>query len=120
MPVFRRAANIVAIAEKEEILMQTTPLSENDFTLPEEKALWRTRETAAQNISTALENQQYATAFTEALTLLPPLTAFFETVTVNCDEPSVRLNRLRSLQMTRECLAQLGNLALISEDVTKP
>jgi len=120
MPVFRRAANIVAIAEKEEILMQTTPLSENDFTLPEEKALWRTRETVGENISAALANQQYAAAFTEALTLLPPLTAFFETVTVNCDEPSVRLNRLRSLQMTRECLGQLGNLALISEDVTKP
>jgi glycyl-tRNA synthetase beta chain len=123
---YRRAANILRIEEKKDgagaFDEKSEPALMND---PFEKHLWGTVQStvsdARMHLTKAQEVGQSKTvseaAFEGAMeslsTLRTAIDAFFERVTVNADEPSIRKNRLRLLNEFRRAVHEIADLSKI-------
>jgi glycyl-tRNA synthetase beta chain len=55
----------------------------------------------------------FAAAMSRLALLRAPLDAFFEKVTVNATEPSVRVNRLRLLALVRTAMSRVADFSAI-------
>jgi glycyl-tRNA synthetase beta chain len=109
---YRRASNIVAIEEKTGGWIQ----GEVDPKLlrqSEEQALTgRLAEVGAQ-AGKALEREDFVQAMAALARLRRPVDAFFDKVTVNTDDPTLRENRLRLLSRIRAVMNQVADFSQI-------
>ena len=69
---------------------------------PEESELASALKQAAVNAKSALEKEDYKSAMQTMAALRGPVDGFFEKVTVNDEEPALRVNRLKLLSGIRE------------------
>lgn len=110
---YRRAANILRIEEKKDgVSYDQTPNSAL-LEISAEKDLYSRIEEASGLLISALGLDEFEVAGKAASTLREPVDAFFETVTVNADNPEVRANRLRLLSSIRNSLDQLADFSQI-------
>ncbi len=111
----KRAANILRAEEKKEGegAFEAAPEASR-FVLLEEKALGAALEAALPAAEAAIAREDYAGAMSALAALRAPVDAFFEAVTVNADEPALRLNRLRLLAAFRAATRAVADFGKIS------
>jgi glycyl-tRNA synthetase beta chain len=105
---YRRAANIVRIEEKKDGVTYAGPADEALLALPEEKALYAALAEVAGGAAQAIKSERFGDAMAVLAGLRLPVDAFFDKVTVNCDDAPLRVNRLKLLA---EIGAAMGRLA---------
>jgi glycyl-tRNA synthetase beta chain len=110
LAAYRRAANILRIEERKgplEIgLVQPRLLVE-----AAERTLNTTLDTAEIDVTNALADEDFATAMTKLAAIRPAVDAFFESVTVNSDEPDLRSNRLSLLKRLRSLMDRAADFS---------
>ena len=94
---YRRAANIVRIEEKKDGHAQTGAVDPALLGQAEEKELAATLASVAADAKGALEGERFGEAMSALARLRRPVDAFFQSVTVNAEEPALRANRLKLL-----------------------
>lgn len=110
---YRRAANIVRIEEKKDGGSHGGAVDPALLEAPEEKALGDGLAAVRMAVAPALAAEDFAGAMAALARLREPVDAFFEKVTVNCDEAAVRQNRLRLLSgigQTMEAIADFSKI----------
>ena len=109
---YRRAANILKAEEKKGEIFAGA----YDPALPregEEKALASALEAAARDAATEVAREDFGAAMRALSTLRAPVDAFFTAVTVNVDEPALRVNRLRLLGALRDAVHSVADFSMI-------
>jgi len=110
---FRRASNIVAIEERRDDRSYDGNIDQALLHQPEERVLAEGLTEVGERAGTFLAREQFETAMSELARLRRPVDDFFDKVTVNCDEPTVRENRLRLLSRIRATLNQVADFSQI-------
>jgi glycyl-tRNA synthetase beta chain len=113
---YRRAANIVKAEEKKAPAEAARYAEPFDATLgvePAEKALAARLAPAAEEASAYVAREDFEGAMRVLATLREPLDTFFEAVTVNASDPTLRLNRLRLLNAFREAVHAVADFSRI-------
>lgn len=113
LAAYRRANNILRKEEKKDNTSYAGEASPNLLEQAEEIALHGALSNILPAIKTALKEERYADMMNSLSTLRDPLDRFFETVTVNCENPKTRQNRLRLLSQIRHSLDQVANFNVI-------
>jgi len=93
---YRRAANIVRIEEKKDGILYEGA-DEAQLEQDEERALFVALNEVEDRTRSALAAENFAGAMSALAKLRRPVDAFFDKVTVNCDKPELRANRLKLL-----------------------
>ncbi|GAA0264081.1 Glycine--tRNA ligase beta subunit [Methylorubrum aminovorans] len=112
---YKRAANILRIEEKKDgQAYDAAP----DAALaasgqPEEQALAEALAAARQEASAAIAAEDFSGAMRALSHLRAPVDAFFETVTVNADDPALRRNRLLLLNALRAATREVADFSRI-------
>ncbi len=112
---YKRAANILRIEEKKDgHAYDAAP----DVALaasgqPEEQALAQALAAARQEASAAVAAEDFSGAMRALSHLRAPVDAFFETVTVNADDPALRRNRLLLLNALRAATREVADFSRI-------
>jgi glycyl-tRNA synthetase beta chain len=109
---YRRAANILKAEEKKG---ETFEGAHDPALLqqPEEKALAEALETAASDAAAHVAKEDFEAAMRSLSALRAPVDAFFTAVTVNADDPALRLNRLRLLGRLRDAVHTVADFSRI-------
>ena len=110
---YRRAANILRIEEKNDGVRYE---GEPDVSLlkdAEEHVLHNRLAVAREEADTWVEQELFADAMAAMATLREPVDAFFDNVTVNCDDPALRRNRLLMLSQIRATLDRVADFSKI-------
>ena len=113
---YRRAANILRIEEKKDATTYDAP---PDLELiaergqAEEKALAVALDQARREASDAVAREDFEAAMLALSRLRAPVDAFFDKVTVNADDPALRENRLRLLNMLRRATREVADFSRI-------
>ena len=108
---YRRASNIVAIEEKKDGQSYDRRPDFDLLQQEEEKALdWAFREVLT---SPDFASEDFSAAMTRLATLRRPVDEFFEKVTVNTVERSLRENRLRLLSWIRTTMNRVADFSQI-------
>ncbi|SDD82304.1 glycine--tRNA ligase subunit beta [Rhodospira trueperi] len=111
---YRRAANIVRIEERKDgVRYQTQDVSADLLRTDEERALFAALSDTATATAQAVQAERFEDAMTSLASLRQPVDAFFETVTVNADEPSLRRNRLRLLSRIELAMSTVADVSRI-------
>jgi glycyl-tRNA synthetase beta chain len=109
----KRASNIVRIEEKKDGAAHDgapdPALAQQD----EERALLAALDSARTTAAALLEREDFTGAMGVLARLRPPVDAFFDKVTVNCDDPALRANRLRLLSRIRATLGTVADFSRI-------
>jgi glycyl-tRNA synthetase beta chain len=112
---YRRAANIVAAEEKKDgkgaFAGAHDPLA---LALPEEFALADALAAAGAEARERVAREDFEGAMRALASLRAPVDAFFVGVTVNVDDPELRLNRLRLLGELREAVHTVADFSKIA------
>src|SRR2546427_5534844 len=87
---YKRATNIIRIEEKKDKREYTGAPDPKRYQLPEEKALAEAIGVAKREASAAIGKEDFAAAMRATAELRPRVDAFFENVTVNIDDKSLR------------------------------
>jgi glycyl-tRNA synthetase beta chain len=110
---YKRAANIVRIEQKKDgKAYDGAPIAER-FRQDEEKALHASLAASATASSVALEKEDFGRAMSALARLRGPVDKFFDEVTVNCDDPKLRENRLRLLSEIRATMNTVADFSKI-------
>jgi len=114
---YRRAANILRAEEKKdgEGAFDDAPdhhLIETQG-LPEEKALFHVMQAAEAHARMHVEAEEFEGAMRALAELRPAVDAFFEHVTVNADDPELRANRLKLMNMLRRATLAVADFSKI-------
>ncbi len=109
----KRASNILRIEEKKDKKRFTDAPDAKLFKDAEEKALAEAINSAKKETSAAVAKEDFAAAMTAMSRLRPKVDAFFEKVTVNVDEKSLRENRLKLLNEIREATRAVADFSKI-------
>ncbi|MDX9860164.1 MAG: glycine--tRNA ligase subunit beta [Rhodospirillales bacterium] len=113
LTAFRRAANIVRIEERKDGA---------SYEAATDKALLKQGEEIELSIKIAeimplvaegIRREQFNEAMSILARLRGPVDAFFDKVTVNCNEPEIRKNRLRLLSTVRSALSEVADFSTI-------
>jgi glycyl-tRNA synthetase beta chain len=110
---YKRAANIVGIEEKKD---KTSYSGEPDAKLlqaPEEKTLAEAIRKAESEVAAALKKEDFEGAMAAISKLRQPVDSFFEKVTVNTDDKSLRENRLKLLNRIRTATRTVADFSRI-------
>jgi glycyl-tRNA synthetase beta chain len=113
---YRRAANILKIEEKKDSRSYDDAPDAAliaDRGLPEERALYAEMQEAETSARAAVEREDFEAAMTALAKLRPAVDAFFDKVTVNVDDPALRANRLRLLNMLRRATLTVADFSRI-------
>jgi len=110
---FRRASNIVAIEERRDGRSYDGSIDATLLHQPEERVLAKRLSEVGERAGTFLQFEQFETAMSELARLRHPVDDFFDKVTVNCDEPALRENRLRLLSRIRATLNRIADFSQI-------
>jgi len=113
LTAFRRASNIVAIEEREDGRKYADQVDPGLLHQPEERALADYLAEVGGRAGTHLAREKFEKAMTELARLRRPVDDFFDKVTVNCDEPALRENRLRLLSAIRETMNRVADFSQI-------
>lgn len=109
---YRRAANIVRIEEKKDATSYAGPADAALLQQDEEKALHQALAEVRTAAGHALKAEKFADAMAALARLRRPGDAFFDKVTVNTNQPEIRVNRLKLLA---EIGAAMGEVADFSK-----
>ncbi|WP_417431594.1 glycine--tRNA ligase subunit beta [Kiloniella sp.] len=113
LAAYRRAANIVRIEEKKDKTVFDATVDTVLLQQSEEQALHGALEKASQEATKALEREDFTGAMAALAGLRPPMDAFFDKVTVNDDDPTLRKNRLCLLSRIGVILGQVADFSRI-------
>jgi len=110
---YRRASNIVRIEEKKDGKTYNSGVDGALLRQDEEKALHRALAASGEAGVRALDSEDFTGAMGALAQLRAPVDAFFDKVTVNCDEAELRANRLRLLSEIRATLNRVADFSQI-------
>ncbi|MFN3231963.1 MAG: glycine--tRNA ligase subunit beta [Alphaproteobacteria bacterium] len=110
---YKRATNIVRIEEKKDDASYAGAVDPALLEQGEEKALADQLARATEGASATIADERFADAMSALAKLRGPVDAFFDEVTVNCDDPDVRRNRLHLLSQIRATLDQVADFSKI-------
>lgn len=111
----KRAANILRAEEKKDGAAAFAGAYDPALLRErEEQALGAALADAKAAAGRALDIEDFPGAMRALAALRGPVDAFFDKVTVNADEPALRLNRLRLLEALREATRQVADFSKIS------
>ena len=109
----RRAANILRIEEKKDgVTYEGEPNSQLLLAGPE-KALATAIRQARANARKAIEAEDFEAAMAALARLREPVDTFFDKVTVNAEDPTLRENRLKLLSRIRAAAATVADFSKI-------
>jgi glycyl-tRNA synthetase beta chain len=110
---YKRATNIIRIEEKKDKREYTDAPDVKRYQLPEEKALAEAIDVVKKEASAAVGKEDFAAAMRAMAKLRPRVDAFFDKVTVNVDDNSLRENRLKLLNEIREATRAVADFSKI-------
>lgn len=110
---YRRASNLVAIEERRDKRRYDRDLDETLLKQPEEFSLEKRLELASHGAERSLTRGEFDAAMGHLATLRQPVDEFFDKVTVNTEEPTLRENRLRLLSRIRDTMNQVADFSQI-------
>jgi glycyl-tRNA synthetase beta chain len=110
---YRRAANIVRIEEKKDGASFSAAVDAALLGQDEEKALAAALADVRSALDAALKDEAYGDAMAALAKLRHPVDAFFDKVTVNCDDPAVRVNRLRLLSQIGAAMEAIADFSKV-------
>jgi glycyl-tRNA synthetase beta chain len=113
LAAYRRATNIVTIEEKKDGRSYDDAVKPDLLDQPEEKALHGVVSAGASAATTHIAEENFTGAMEAMAALRGPVDAFFDTVTVNCDDQAQRENRLNLLSRFRATLGRIADFSLI-------
>jgi glycyl-tRNA synthetase beta chain len=113
LTAYKRAANILRIEEKKDKTSYDAAADAGALDQAEEKQLHKVLTSVIGEISQNLEAEDYAKAMSKLASLRAPVDAFFDKVTVNCDDKELRVNRLRLLSQIRTTMNQVADFSKI-------
>ena len=112
MVAYKRAANILRI-ENAKDGPHEGPADPAKFVLPEERALHTQLETVSADLPLRLQQAEFTAAMRDLASLRPQLDAFFDEVTVNDTDPTLRHNRLSLLHRVRATMDRVADFSRI-------
>ena len=104
LSAYRRAVNILKIEEKNDGRAFEGDVQEDLFVQSDEKVLHEGLTRADIAIAGAMKKEEFDIAMKAVAALRVPVDAFFDCVTVNVEQKSLRENRLRLLNQMRRAL----------------
>ena len=110
---YRRASNIVRIEEKKDGRTYGDAPEAGLLELAEEEALFKSLAAAEKNAVPLLAAEDFAGCMGALAALRAPVDAFFDKVTVNADQPPLRVNRLRLLSQIPATLNRIADFSRI-------
>jgi glycyl-tRNA synthetase beta chain len=110
---YKRATNIIRIEEKKDKREYTDAPDAKRYQLPEEKALAEAIDAVKKEASAAIGKEDFAGAMRVMAKLRPRVDAFFDKVTVNIDDKTLRENRLKLLNEIREATRAVADFSKI-------
>ena len=113
LTAYKRAANIVRIEEKRDGQTYDGQVDQELLEQDEERMLFDQLHQVEQPIRASLEHERFANTMEFLAALRPPVDAFFDEVTVNCDEPKLRANRLCLLSQIRKTMNMVADFSRI-------
>jgi glycyl-tRNA synthetase beta chain len=113
LAAYRRATNIVTIEEKKDGRSYAEAVKPDLLDQPEEKALHAAVSAGASSATTKLSEENFTGAMEAMAVLRGPVDAFFDTVTVNCDDQGQRENRLNLLSGFRATLGKIADFSQV-------
>ena len=115
---YRRAANILKTAPKEEVVASGQPMAERAeaFTDKAEADLHLETKMARQAVETYLQSPEpdYGALLRHLLGLKPPIDRFFEAVMVMAEDPATRKRRLAILEGVRQTFIRIADFSALS------
>ena len=108
---FKRAANILKAEAKKGDLPSADAVDETKLQAGEEIALFKALEGAEKKAAAAVKAENFEDAMAALASLRAPIDAFFEAVTVNDDDATLRANRLALLARFRLATARVADLS---------
>ncbi|MGZ8401139.1 MAG: glycine--tRNA ligase subunit beta, partial [Methyloceanibacter sp.] len=109
----KRAINILRIEEKKDNVSYDQAPDPNLLKRIEEKALAKAVGEVEQAAAAAVANEDFAAAIAAMALLRQPVDEFFDSVTVNTQEPGLRENRLRLLNRIRATTLTVADFSKI-------
>jgi glycyl-tRNA synthetase beta chain len=109
----KRAINILRIEEKKDNVAYDQPPDPDLLQRPEEKALAKAVDQVEKEAADAVAREDFAAAMTAMAKLRAPVDAFFDSVTVNTQDYSLRENRLRLLNRIRATTLTVADFSKI-------
>ncbi len=113
LTAYRRAANILRIEEKNDGASFEGDPDTGLFTAAQETNLFEKLAAAEAQIAPNLADERFDRAMNEFARLRRPVDDFFDHVTVNCDDPALRVNRLRLLSRIRATMNRVADFSRI-------
>ncbi len=113
LTAYKRASNIVRIEEKKDKRVYDGAAAPALLAEPVEKALFDGLRRASEKIGAALGREDFAGAMAALAVLRRPVDEFFDKVTVNCEDPRLRENRLKLLSAIRYALGGVADFSKI-------
>lgn len=113
LAAYRRASNIVRIEEKKDSAVYDGAADPARFTQDEERRLAKALEQESQVARKRIANEEFVVAMGSLSNLRGPIDDFFDRVTVNDPDPSLRANRLRLLSTIRATLNSVADFSRI-------
>ena len=110
---YKRATNIIRIEEKKDNRPYTGAPDAGLYTQAEEKALAQAIELAKAEAERAVAAEDFAAAMRAMAKLRPHVDAFFDKVTVNVDDKTLRENRLKLLNEIRAATRAVADFSRI-------
>jgi glycyl-tRNA synthetase beta chain len=110
---YKRATNILRIEERRDKTEYTGAPSADLYRQAEEWELSHAVDTAAAEATAAVAREDFAAAMSAMAKLRPHVDAFFDKVTVNVDDASVRVNRLKLLNQIRAATQTVADFSRI-------
>ena len=109
----KRAINILRIEEKKDGVSYDQAPDRNLLERIEEKALAEAVDQVEKAAAGAIAREDFEAAMAEMAKLRAPVDAFFDSVTVNTQEPGLRENRLRLLNRIRATTLTVADFSKI-------
>jgi len=113
LTAYSRASNIVTIEEHKDGQRYGGPETSDLFRQPEEEGLFKALTQVGLKASELIVEEKFEDAMAELAKLRRPVDDFFEKVTVNADQPELRVNRLRLLARIRSTMNQIADFSQI-------
>ena len=113
LTAYRRAANILRIEEKKDGVRYKGHADSKLFDQDEERVLHKRIWEAKKHAVDALNTESPEQSIRAMAKLREPVDAFFDHVTVNCDNPAKRRNRLLMLSQIRTALDWVADFSQI-------
>ncbi|KAA5607051.1 glycine--tRNA ligase subunit beta [Roseospira marina] len=114
LTAYRRAANIVRIEERKDVVQYAEQdVAADLLNTDEETSLFSALSDTDARTGRAVEAERFEEAMAALAALRAPVDAFFDTVTVNADDPSLRRNRLRLLSRIELAMSTVADFSKI-------